>query len=91
LARKGRANIVPWDIDAGRQTVRLREPVSRKIKLEFSALPMLGCVGVAATGRFCADLSACGSYGGNLDYNQVAEGTTVMLPVYHSRRASLHW
>src|SRR6202043_422417 len=24
-----------------------------------------------------------GSYGGNLDYNQMAEGATVMLPVYH--------
>lgn len=83
LVRKGRANIVPWDIDAGRQTVRLREPVSGKIKLEFPALPMLGCVGVAAPGDFAPTSAPAGSYGGNLDYNQVAEGATVMLPVYH--------
>src|SRR5438105_4209912 len=29
LVRKGRANIVPWDIDLNRKTVRLREPVSK--------------------------------------------------------------
>jgi amidase len=83
LVRKGRANIVPWDIDLAKQTVRLREPVSARTKLEFPARPMLGCLGVAAPGDFAPTSGPAGSYGGNLDYNRVVEGATVVLPVYH--------
>ena len=56
LVIPGRANLVPWDIDLERQTVRLREPVSGITRLEFSAKPMVGCVGVAPAWGFCADL-----------------------------------
>ncbi|MBV8819152.1 MAG: acetamidase/formamidase family protein, partial [Acidobacteriaceae bacterium] len=52
LVRKGSASIVPWDIDLARQTVKLREPVSSRVKLEFPTRPMLGCIGVAAPGDF---------------------------------------
>jgi amidase len=83
LVRKGRDNIVPWDIDLTRATVRLREPASKRIKLEFAARPMLGCVGVAAPGDFSPTSGPAGSYGGNLDYNEIGEGATVILPVYH--------
>ena len=44
---------------------------------------MLGCVGVAAPGDFAPTSGPAGSYGGNLDYNSVGEGATVILPVYH--------
>lgn len=83
LVRKGRDNIVPWDIDVEHRTVRLREPASGKVKLEFPARPMLGCIGVAAPGDFSPTSGPSGSYGGNLDYNEVGEGATVILPVYH--------
>ena len=83
LIRPGRANLVPWDIDLERQTVRLREPTSQIIKLEFPAKPMLGCVGVAPAGDFAPTSGPSGSYGGNLDYNEIGEGATVLLPVYH--------
>ena len=79
----GRANVVPWDIDVERRTVRLREPVSGVTRLEFSAKPMVGCVGVAPPGDFAPTSAPAGSYGGNLDYNEIGEGTLVMLPVYH--------
>jgi acetamidase/formamidase len=52
LVRKGSDSIVPWDIDLKAGTVHLREPVSGKVKLEFPARPMLGCIGVAANGDF---------------------------------------
>ena len=52
LVRKGSAHLVPWDIDLERKVVRLREPASKRIKLEFPAKPMLGCVGVAPAGDF---------------------------------------
>jgi acetamidase/formamidase len=84
LVIPGRANVVPWDIDVKRQTVRLREPVSGVIKLEFPAKPMVGCVGVAPAGDFAPTSGPSGSYGGNLDYNEIGEGTIVMLPVYHT-------
>ena len=77
-----RANVVPWDLDLEKQTVRLREPSSSVVKLEFPAKPMLGCVGVAPAGDFAPTSSPSGSYGGNLDYNEIVEGTIVMLPVY---------
>ncbi|MCU1274740.1 MAG: Acetamidase/Formamidase [Bryobacterales bacterium] len=83
LVRKGRDNLVPWDIDLARATVHLREPASKRVPLEFPARPMLGCVGVAAPGDFSPTSGPAGSYGGNLDYNEIGEGATVMLPVYH--------
>jgi len=83
LVRKGRDNLVPWDIDVARGTVRLREPASSKVKLEFPVQPMLGCIGVAAPGDFAPTSAPSGNYGGNLDYNVIGEGATVILPVFH--------
>ena len=83
LVRQGTERLVPWDIDLARGTLRLREPVSKRVPLEFLAHPMLGCVGVAAPGEFVPTSGPAGSYGGNLDYNQIGEGATVILPVYH--------
>jgi amidase len=83
LVRKGSDTQVPWDIDINRKMVRLREPASSRVKLQFPARPMLGCIGVAAPGDFAPTSAPSGSYGGNLDYNEVAEGAKVILPVYH--------
>jgi acetamidase/formamidase len=80
---KERVSVVPWDLDLDRQTVRLREPTSGVLKMEFPARPMLGCIGVAPAGDFAPTSSPAGPYGGNLDYNEIGEGTTVILPVYH--------
>jgi acetamidase/formamidase len=79
----GRANIVPWDLDLAKKTVRLREPASKAVKFEFPARPMLGCVGVAAAGDFGPNSGISGAYGGNMDYNEVVDGATVVLPVFH--------
>src|SRR5262245_55297839 len=83
LVRPGRSNLIPWELDLEHQMVRLKEPNSQAIKLEFPAKPMLGCVGVAPAGDFAPTSAPSGSYGGNLDYNEIGEGTTVILPVYH--------
>ncbi len=83
VVRKGRDNLLPWDLDLKASTVKLREPVSGRIRFEFPARPMLGCIGVAAPGDFSPTSGPSGSYGGNLDYNEIAEGATVILPVYH--------
>jgi amidase len=83
LVTKGRDSSLLWDLDIQHNTVRLREPSSAKVKLEFPARPMLGCIGVAAQGDFIPTSGPSGNYGGNLDYNEVGEGATVILPVYH--------
>jgi amidase len=83
LVHEGRDNQVPWDLDLKTGTVRLREPASRRIKLEFPAKTMLGCVGVAAADDFSPTSAISGPYGGNMDYNQAGEGATVILPVFH--------
>ena len=82
LVRKGRADILPWDIDLKRNIVRPRKPESDTGSLEFPAEPMLGCIGVAPEGDFSPTSGPSGPYGGNIDYNQIAEGSTVHLPVY---------
>jgi amidase len=79
----GRSDRVRWDIDVQRNVVELRDPMSKVVKLRFPAVPMLGCIGTAAPGDFSPTSAPAGSYGGNLDYNEVQEGATVILPVYH--------
>ena len=44
---------------------------------------MLGCIDVAAPGDEVATSSPAGPYGGNMDYNDVAEGATLWFPVFH--------
>jgi len=80
---EGRNDALPWDIDIARQRVKLREPASSAVNFEFPARPMLGCAGVAAPGDFAPTSAISGTYGGNMDYNEVVEGATVYLPVYH--------
>jgi len=80
---EGRSNAVPWDLDVAKGTVRLREPSSKVHRMEFPARPMLGCVGVAAPADFGPSSGISGPYGGNMDYNEVIEGATLLLPVYH--------
>jgi acetamidase/formamidase len=82
-AIKGYANLVPWEIDLRENLVRLREPKSRRIEFAFPARPMIGCIGVAPAGDFRPTSGPAGPYGGNLDYNEVREGATILLPVYH--------
>ena len=82
LIRPGRANLIPWDIDRPRGTVRLREPRSGRVALEFPARPMIGCIGVAPAGDFAPTSGPSGTYGGNLDYNRIGQGATVVLPVF---------
>ncbi|MFN7938785.1 MAG: acetamidase/formamidase family protein [Bryobacteraceae bacterium] len=74
--------LIPWTIDTQRGIVRLAEPGTRRLPL-IKAQPMLGCIGVAPKGDFSPRSGPAGYWGGNLDYNLVREGTTVLLPVHH--------
>ena len=82
-ALPGWSTLVRWEIDREHNLVRLKDPMSAAVKLEFPTNPMLGCIGVAAPGDFSPTSGPSGAYGGNMDYNRVREGATVILPVYH--------
>jgi acetamidase/formamidase len=77
-----RSDLVRWSIDLDRQVVKLTEPTSRVVGLEFPAKPMLGCIGVAPGDTPAAPSGTSGTHGGNLDYNLIAEGAVVILPVF---------
>lgn len=82
--RNGRATLIPWDIDIEKKTVtpRLRPRDKSGWKLEFPARPMLGCIGVAPAYGEVRTSGPSGDYGGNMDYNDIVEGATVLLPVF---------
>ena len=82
--RKGTATLLPWEIDTGRGVLRpkLRPQDSSGWQIEIPARPMLGCIGVAPAYDEVRTSGPSGSYGGNIDYNDIVEGATVFLPVY---------
>lgn len=78
-----REDLVRWELDLAKNKARLRDPRSTAHPMEFDTSPMMGCVGVAAPGVFGPTSGISGPYGGNMDYNRIAEGATVVLPVFH--------
>lgn len=81
--RPQRADLIPWDIDLKKLTVSPRLLESSGYKFEIPAKPMLGCIGVATAGVEVMSSGPAGSHGGNMDYNDVAEGATLYFPVFH--------
>jgi len=81
--RPTRADLIPWDLDLTNQTASPRLLQSSGFKFKIPVKPMLGCIGVAAPADTVASSGPAGSYGGNMDYNDVAEGATLYFPVYH--------
>ncbi|HZI80411.1 MAG TPA: acetamidase/formamidase family protein [Vicinamibacterales bacterium] len=72
-----------WTLDPARGVATLEKPTAPLGKLTIPLQPMLGCLGVAPPGESSIRTTDSGSFGGNMDYNQLREGTTVYLPVYH--------
>lgn len=77
---KGYSYLVPWIIDLKNRTARPRDSAA---SFSFPLRPMLGCIGVAPEGDYAPRSGPAGYWGGNIDYNWVREGTTVLLPVFH--------
>lgn len=83
VLRPGRADLIPWTIDLKRGVTWPRLLDGSGSKMELPLRPMLGCIGVAPPGEKVETSGPSGSWGGNIDYNDVVEGVTVYLPVYH--------
>jgi acetamidase/formamidase len=72
-----------WLLDADHKTARLSHPTERLKNLTVPILPMLGCLAVAPPGEEVYRGTDLGNFGGNMDYNQNVEGTTLYFPVFH--------
>jgi len=81
--RPERDNLIPWNLDLARGVASPRLLETSGTKLELPVKPMLGCIGVAPPGDEVQTSGVSGSYGGNMDYNDIVEGVTLYLPIYH--------
>jgi acetamidase/formamidase len=70
-----------WILDRQKGVARLKNPSKNLKNYTVKLQPMLGCVAVAPPGHMAYRTGFLGSYGGNMDYNQIREGTTIYLPV----------
>lgn len=71
-----------WKLDLQGGFASLAKPTETLKDYKVPLAPMLGCVGVAPQGGMQYRSGFLGSFGGNMDYNQLREGVTVYLPVY---------
>ena len=71
-----------WRLDRAAGVGMLAKPTERLKNFRVQLQPMLGCVGVAPPNNQAFRSGWLGSWGGNMDFNGLREGTTVYLPVY---------
>jgi acetamidase/formamidase len=70
-----------WVLDLEKGVARLKNPSEHLKNYTVKLQPMLGCIAVAPPAHQAMRTGFLGSYGGNMDYNQMREGTTIYLPV----------
>ena len=70
-----------WFLDLTNEFGRLKNPPVHLKDYRVPLRPFLGCIGVAPARHEAFRTGHLGPYGGNLDYNQLREGTTMYLPV----------
>jgi len=71
-----------WTIDKGRGIAYLESKAVRPGRIEVPLKPMLGCVATAPDRKEAVATSTPDNFGGNMDYNGVVAGVTLMLPVF---------
>ncbi|MBK5254537.1 MAG: acetamidase/formamidase family protein [Vicinamibacteria bacterium] len=72
-----------WQLDPVKGLASLEKPTEALKRLVIPLRPMLGCIAVAPPESWSIRTRDSGSYGGNMDYNEMREGTTLYLPVFH--------
>ena len=76
--------IVTWQIDKQKGIAYIDPGEFKGPRIELPLRPMLGCVGTAPGGKAAIQTTFPDSFGGNMDYNGMTAGATVMLPVFES-------
>jgi amidase len=73
---------VLWHLDIAQGLASLQKPSARMATYTVPVRPMLGCIATApAPSRGAPPTGDSGSYGGNMDFNEIVEGATIYLPV----------
>jgi amidase len=73
---------VRWHLDVARGVATVEKPGEHLKQYAVPLRPMLGCVATAPPPAAAAPGTGdSGSFGGNMDFNEVIEGATVYLPV----------
>jgi acetamidase/formamidase len=70
-----------WNIDKQKGVATPANPAIRPQGIAVPLRPMLGCVGVAPARKEAVATSTPDRFGGNMDYNGMNAGVTLMLPV----------
>jgi len=82
LKGKGASKPVRWRLDREKGLAMLETPGDHTGAYVVPVRPMLGCIATAPQPAGGAPPSGdSGSYGGNMDFNEIVEGATVYLPV----------
>jgi acetamidase/formamidase len=71
-----------WVLDRVNGVARLKNPSAHLKNYSVRLQPMLGCIAVAPPAHQSFRTGYPGTFGGNMDYNQMREGTTLYLPVF---------
>jgi amidase len=72
-----------WKLDREKGIATLAHATPRMKNFAVPILPMLGCIATAPPGEQVYRGTDLGPFGGNMDYNQMGEGVTLYLPVFH--------
>ena len=73
---------VMWHLDLAHGVASLEKPAAHMAAYTVPLHPMLGCIATApAPLRGAPSTGDSGSYGGNMDFNEIVEGATIYLPV----------
>jgi amidase len=79
---KDAGQTVLWHLDIARGLASLEKPGAHMAAYTIPVHPMLGCIATApAPSRGAPSTGDSGSYGGNMDFNEIVEGATIYLPV----------
>ena len=74
---------VLWHLDPAQGVASLQKPGAHMAAYTVPLHPMLGCIATApAPARGAPPTGDSGSYGGNMDFNEIVEGATIYLPVF---------
>jgi acetamidase/formamidase len=73
--------IITWHFDMDTMTASVNDLSSRMSKFRLPLKPFLGCIGVAPAMKEAQSTFTADAHGGNMDYNQLVEGTTMYFPV----------
>lgn len=73
-----------WRLNRRRGTAQIEAPGSALENLKLPVRPMIGSIGVAPPLNMALYAGDLWIHGGNLDYPQMTEGTTLYLPVHRA-------